>query len=131
MISAEVMAAPLSLNAARGRPRFWNACDRPWATFSAFYHENEEIVTEQRPPLSRCLVLPVPADQSRAGAAEQAARLGDFLARDLTTPLGRLADLLRLLPVVYNCPRLDNRGDLTCRVLLARRFGSHQDSGRH
>ena len=35
LISAAVMAAPLSLMAARGRPRFCIACDRPCAMFSA------------------------------------------------------------------------------------------------
>src|SRR6516162_5557323 len=35
VISPAVIAAPLSLSAARGRPRFWNACDRPCAMTSA------------------------------------------------------------------------------------------------
>src|SRR5437762_2839081 len=35
VISVAVIAAPLSLIAARGMPRFWSAWDRPCATFSA------------------------------------------------------------------------------------------------
>ena len=35
VISAAVMAAPLSLSAERGSPRFWKAWLRPWAMISA------------------------------------------------------------------------------------------------
>jgi len=41
VISAAVIALPLSLMAARGSPRFCIACDKPWAMFSALsdkYH---------------------------------------------------------------------------------------------
>jgi hypothetical protein len=37
------MAAPLSLKAARGRPRFWKACDRPWAMISAVYADRRTM----------------------------------------------------------------------------------------
>jgi serine/threonine protein kinase len=47
----------------------------------------------QRPPFDRCLLLPLPPrTDGVAGIGELAALAGDFLCRDLTTPLGRVAD---------------------------------------
>jgi eukaryotic-like serine/threonine-protein kinase len=47
----------------------------------------------QRPPLSRCVVLPLPAAADGTAALQELAGLaGDFLCRDLTTQLGKVAD---------------------------------------
>jgi serine/threonine protein kinase len=63
---------------------------------------------EQGPPFSRCVLLPLPAKADGAGAlAELTALAGDYLCRELTTPLGRVADLgradLRLRPTPMPC----------------------------
>jgi serine/threonine protein kinase len=46
-----------------------------------------------RPPFDRCVLLPLPANSDGPAAANEWATLaGDFLCRDLTSPLGRGAD---------------------------------------
>ncbi len=50
----------------------------------------------QGPPFSRCVLLPLPAKADGAAALQDVAGLaGDFLCRELTTPLGRVADMGR------------------------------------
>jgi serine/threonine protein kinase len=46
-----------------------------------------------KPPFDRCVLLPLPATSDAPEAHEQWATLaGDFLCRELTSPLGRIAD---------------------------------------
>jgi serine/threonine protein kinase len=50
----------------------------------------------QGPPFSRCVLLPLPAKgDGAAGIQELAGLAGDYLCRNLTTPLGRVADQSR------------------------------------
>jgi hypothetical protein len=47
----------------------------------------------QSPPFDRCVLLPMPAKAEGAAAlGDLTALAGDFLCRELTTPLGRIAD---------------------------------------
>jgi hypothetical protein len=67
----------------------------PGNTFKARYHEQEPVRQDPEPPFSRCLLLPLPADGGAAAAPAQAALAGEFLSRDLCSPLGPAAALAR------------------------------------
>jgi hypothetical protein len=61
-----------------------------------------------KPPFSRCVLLPLPAKADGGAALRELASLaGDFLCRDLTMPLGRVADEgrteLQLSPAPMPC----------------------------
>jgi hypothetical protein len=62
----------------------------------------------QQPPFDRCVLLPMPAKADGAAVlGDLTALAGDFLCRELTTPLGRIADEGRALlgrpPVAGMC----------------------------
>jgi hypothetical protein len=64
--------------------------------FSVSYKDCPEPVTDLEPPFSRCLLLPLPDEAEGAKSlGELAALAGEFLCRDLVTPLGRAADQTR------------------------------------
>jgi serine/threonine protein kinase len=63
-------------------------------TFTAKYHEAEPSLKDRGPPFARCVVLPCPQESDPANR-EVAARAGEYLFRDLCSPLGRAADLAR------------------------------------
>ncbi|HMC88269.1 MAG TPA: tubulin-like doman-containing protein, partial [Gemmataceae bacterium] len=67
----------------------------PGSVFSAAYLHQEETLVERGPAFSRCILLPVDADQGAAPVGELTALAGDFLCRDLTTSVGRMADQCR------------------------------------
>jgi hypothetical protein len=67
----------------------------PGNTFKARYREHESALQDPEPPFARCLLLPLPADGGEAGARAQAALVGEFLGRDLCSPLGQAAALAR------------------------------------
>jgi hypothetical protein len=58
--------------------------------FAAAYPDVGETISSQDPPFHRCLLLPLPP--AGTSPRELAGRAGDFLYRDLTTPVGRAAD---------------------------------------
>lgn len=63
-------------------------------TFTGHYDDSEWPVNDAAPPFNRCQLLPLPT--SRGSAVRQVmAQAGDFLCRDLTSPLGRIADEYR------------------------------------
>jgi serine/threonine protein kinase len=69
----------------------------PGVVFSASYPEQPDALTDPDAPFGRCCLLPLPETANDSGPLrELAARAGDFLCRDLTTPLGRTADEARL-----------------------------------
>jgi hypothetical protein len=68
----------------------------PEVTFTASYPADTEAVADPEPPFSRCWLLPLPPEaEGEESLCELASLAGDFLSRDLVTPLGRTADLAR------------------------------------
>jgi serine/threonine protein kinase len=67
----------------------------PGKTFSARYHEREAAVEDSEPPFSRCIMLPLPEETDEVATRELVDLAGQFLARDLGSPLGKTADLGR------------------------------------
>jgi hypothetical protein len=79
----------------------------PDAVFSSNCQDAGNMPAGQ-PPFGRCVLLQLPAlADGPAAVRELAAQAGDFLCRDLTTSLGRVADegraALALLPVRLPC----------------------------
>ena len=90
--------------------------------FSARYDDKEAPVRDANPPFSRCIVLPLPAEDDGTVAQELLSMAGEFLDKELTTPLGRIADQCRQsarvpglaaeLPVqTFGMYRIPGRGD--------------------
>jgi len=73
-----------------------NHFSSPGVTFSARYGTRDATITDPDPPFSRFILLSPPPD----GEAEETLTglAGDFLYRDLVTPLGRTADACRAAP---------------------------------
>ncbi len=72
-----------------------NHFSAPDTVFSTQFDEKDKAITDPQPPFSRCMMLPLPEraqDDALRGLTEFTA---DFLRRDLTTPLGRVADECR------------------------------------
>jgi eukaryotic-like serine/threonine-protein kinase len=69
-----------------------NHFSAPGTTFTAKYDEKQRAVRDNDAPYSRCVVLPLPQDTEGKAAREAVGLPADFLYRDLTTLLGRLAD---------------------------------------
>jgi serine/threonine protein kinase len=67
----------------------------PASRFSGHYHEREAAVEDSDPPFSRTLLLPLPEETDEIATRELVDLAGQFLARDLGSPLGRAADLSR------------------------------------
>ncbi len=67
----------------------------PGRRFQALYHEREAAVQEQGPPFGRVILLPLPEESDDVGVQELLEVCGQFLYRDLVTPLGKEADLAR------------------------------------
>jgi serine/threonine protein kinase len=63
--------------------------------FQARYHDRESAIQDPAPPFSRTIILPMPDESDEVGTRELADLCGQFLYRDLTTPLGKVADLGR------------------------------------
>jgi hypothetical protein len=67
----------------------------PGTTFQARYHEREAPVEDDQPPFTRTILLPLPDESDEVATGEVVEQGGQMLYRDLTTPLGRVADLGR------------------------------------
>jgi serine/threonine protein kinase len=67
----------------------------PGTTFSARYHEREPAVEDSDPPFGRVLILPLPEETDEVATRELVELAGQFLARDVASPLGRACDLAR------------------------------------
>jgi serine/threonine protein kinase len=60
--------------------------------FVARYHERESVIQDSRPPFRRCLMLELP-DEAKVKETRLITSLaGDFLFRDMFSPLGRAAE---------------------------------------
>lgn len=67
----------------------------PGTTFSARYHEREPAVEDSEPPFGRVLILPLPEETDEVATRELVELAGQFLARDVASPLGPASDLAR------------------------------------
>jgi hypothetical protein len=84
----------------------------PGTLFAARYHDAEAAVRDADPPFERCIALPLPEEGDEPAFRSLAASAGQFLERDLCTPLGRACDLARAgLPA----PPWESRG-LSCQT---------------
>jgi eukaryotic-like serine/threonine-protein kinase len=94
----------------------------PGNTFHARYHDQEPAIQDSEPPFTRWALLPLPEEAGEAGAREVAALAGEFLGRDLASPLGQAAALARAgLPA----PPWPERG------LFCQTFGLYQFISPH
>ncbi len=64
----------------------------PGTVFSAGYLDQGGSLTDAEPPFSRCVLLPLPREEEPASLHELATLTGEYLVRELATPLGRAAD---------------------------------------
>jgi hypothetical protein len=67
----------------------------PSEIFWGRYIDNERPIRDPDPPFNRVLVLPLPEEADHRGTGDTCELAGEFLYRDLCTPLGRAADLGR------------------------------------
>jgi hypothetical protein len=68
---------------------------RPGTTFTAQYHRREPAIQDSDPPFARCILLPLADETDELATHELVEEAGLFLARDLCSPLGPVADLGR------------------------------------
>jgi serine/threonine protein kinase len=68
---------------------------QPGSQFRAQYQEQEPAIVDQEPPFSRLILLQQPEETDEAATREMADLVGQYLYRDICTPLGRCADLAR------------------------------------
>jgi hypothetical protein len=69
-----------------------NHFSAPDVIFTARYEEREGTLTDKGAPFRRSVVLPLPPEGDEPALWQELGRAADFLARDLTSPLGRAAD---------------------------------------
>jgi serine/threonine protein kinase len=67
----------------------------PGTLFRAKYHENEPPLEDAAPPFGRCVMLRLPDETDEVATRDVVALAGQYLYRDLCSPLGRQADLVR------------------------------------
>jgi hypothetical protein len=84
----------------------------PGTRFQAQYHEKEPPIDDPEPPFTRTIVLPVPEESDESGYRKTMRQVGQFLYRDLLTPMGRTADLAR---AGLSAPSWESRG-LYCQT---------------
>jgi len=89
------------------------------ASFSARYHEREPLIQDSDPPFRRCVLLPLPQEGNAREAGQTSAQAGEFLWRDLFTPLGRTADERR-------ASNGKTANELSCLTFGLYRFASPQ-----
>ncbi len=63
--------------------------------FAADYPDRSSLPPDRAPPFRRCVLLPLPKHEQPASLQELAALAGDYLGRELTTPLARVAEECR------------------------------------
>ena len=67
----------------------------PDVTFTAKFDEKEANFSDKGAPFRRSVLLPLPAEGNDASTWRALGMAGDFLLRELTTPLSRAADTAR------------------------------------
>jgi hypothetical protein len=98
----DVVGVLLLPNAARQSPALGNAFaaltelnhfSLPQVTYQAFFDEQEEPISDPAAPFSRCVMVPLPEEgKDPTPTRDLAGLVGDALARELVTPLGRRLD---------------------------------------
>jgi serine/threonine protein kinase len=81
----------------------------PQVTFSARYDDKENALRDSSPPFDRTVLLPLPKEATDHTPTRKISALaGDFLCRELVTPLGRVASARRaaLQPAAGDSPVL-------------------------
>src|SRR5262249_18406744 len=63
----------------------------PGTAFAAAYPDRSALPADGAAPFRRCVLLPLPKTEQPAALQELATLAGDYLGRELTTPLGRTA----------------------------------------
>jgi serine/threonine protein kinase len=67
----------------------------PGSSFSARYEEKQAAIRDNDPPFARCVVMPLPAEHTDKALGEVTGMAAEYLRRDLTSIIGRTADLCR------------------------------------
>jgi len=67
----------------------------PGNRFKAQYHTREAPIEDSEPPFGRSIMLPLPEESDEIATRELEEMAGQFLFRDLCSPLGRVSDLSR------------------------------------
>lgn len=67
----------------------------PGTTFHGKYHDREAPFSDDGPPFSRNLMLPLPEESDEVATREVIDLAAQFLYRDMATPFGKVADLAR------------------------------------
>jgi hypothetical protein len=75
-----------------------NFFSTPGNSFTAQYYEREAPLLDPEPPFSRYFLVPMPEEANTANSHEMINQAAQFLNRDLTSPIGRMADQLRPCP---------------------------------
>lgn len=88
-------ARPLSLGNSVAALIELNHFSAPDTTFSTRFDEREPTITDAAPPFQRTILLPLPEEASQTALSKIASLAGDFLFRELATPLGRTTDARR------------------------------------
>jgi hypothetical protein len=96
-----------------------NHFSAPGVTFSARYGEKDKPIQATAPPYDRCIATVLPAGKQDGPPREAAGLAGDFLFRELLTPLGRSAELVRNELATAHPPR-----GLTCQTFGLYRISS-------
>lgn len=96
-----------------------NHFSSPDVTFTARFDEKEGSFAERKPPFRCCYLLPLGPRKEASGADRTLGAAGDFLYRELVTPLGRAADSHRAGVSTTTPPRMDH---LDCRSFGLSRF---------
>ncbi len=65
---------------------------RPDVTFSFRYDDREPKLKDRDPPFGRTILMPLEPENDAGRAGEATRLVGDWLFRELTTPLGKAAD---------------------------------------
>ncbi len=96
-----------------------NHFSSPEVSFTARFDEKESNVTDARPPFRCCYLVPLSPRKEANGSDRALGAAGDFLYRELVTPLGRAADQHRSEVSSTVRPRMDH---LDCRSFGLSRF---------
>jgi len=91
----------------------------PQTTYQAFFDDQEDPLNDKGAPFTRTFMLPLPEDGAdQTPLRELTGMVGDFMCRDLVTPVGRKVDELR--EEVLANP--DDPGGMICQSFGAYRF---------
>lgn len=100
-----------------------NHFSAPDVTFTAKFDDKEGTFVDKGPPFGRNVLLPLPPEGSEANTWRALATAGDFLLRELTTPLSRATDKARA-----GLPKPEPRGPFTCQTFgMVRLWWPRQD----